>query len=145
LKFILPRGAQGVPGERGDRGLRGEVGPRGETSVGEIGPPGPRGERGFSGTDSQVPGPRGAEGKDGVPGIQGIRGERGESGLGEEEIRKIVRDTILTVLSDAGVMTEQAKKLVAVRAALRQAVNSASARNQGQIKSVLNEVDAIIR
>ena len=122
LSLILPRGERGVKGEPGPTGLRGFPGKDSVT-------PGPKGDPGKSitgpaGADSTVPGPQGIPGKD---------------GLSIDEIKQLVVD----ILSDAGLLSEQAQKLATIRALLKKAIHQADARHAFQISEIIREVDKL--
>ncbi len=121
LNLVLPRA------ERGPRGEKGEA-----SQV-----PGPQGIPGRDGADSKVAGPPGRDGADSQ--IPGPRGEKGEAGMSAEEIAKLV----ISVLSDAGVLSAQAQTLVAVRTKLKRAIHEVDARHQSQIRAFVAEVDKL--
>ncbi len=72
--------------------------------------------------------------------IIGSKGERGEPGMTREEIGQ----TIIEVLSNAGVITEQAEKLIRVKTALRTALNKATSRAQAEMQDLVRKVDEIL-
>ena len=107
--------------------------------------PGPEGR---PGRDSNIPGPEGRPGRDGkdstVAGpagesIVGPKGDKGDPAMTREEIVQVLVET----LSNVGVMTEQAQKLMAVRAKLKAAIHDADERHQSQYGRFLREVDKI--
>ena len=129
----------------------------------------PRGERGEKGSASTVPGPTGRSGRDGNdavppsqqevekivrkvleanpekfrgetgPAGESIKGEKGDAGMGREEIKHL----IVQILSEAGVLSEQAQKLVAIRAKLHNAIRDADVRHQTQITTLIKDVDRL--
>jgi hypothetical protein len=136
LDLCLPRGEQGP---RGFIGLPGPAGVDGKNGVDGV--DGKNGERGFSGAngqDSKAAGPRGERGADGES-IVGPRGEKGDTGMTREEIIQILIET----LQNVGVMTEQAQKLLAIRAKLKAAINEADARHSYQISEIIRDVDKL--
>jgi hypothetical protein len=56
-----------------------------------------------------------------------------------EEIVQVLVET----LQNTGVMTEQAQKLLAVRARLKSAINEADSRNQAQYGRFLRDIDKV--
>jgi len=139
LDLCLPLGPQG---DRGLLGLPGPTGSRGET--GPSGLRGERGERGYIGekgdTGAGLQGLKGEVGPRGEIGSQGPQGEKGDVGMTREEIQGV----IIEVLSDAGVMTEQASKLIRVKTELRKALNKATSRSQAEIQDLVRKVDEIV-
>ncbi len=150
LDLCLPKA------EQGDRGLLGLPGKDGVGKDGRDGESvvGPAGRPGRDGVDAaplsqqdvekavrkileQNPEKfRGSAGES----IIGSKGERGEPGMTREEIGQ----TIIEVLSNAGVITEQAKKLINVKAALRTALNKATSRSQAEMQDLVRKVDEIL-
>jgi hypothetical protein len=120
LDLVLPRAEKGDRGEKGDS----VVGP----SSNVPGPEGKPGRDGRDGLDSTTPGPVGAEGPQGIPGV---------AGMTREEIIQVLVET----LQNVGVMTEQAQKLIAVRAKLKAAIHSADERHQSQYGKFLRGID----
>jgi hypothetical protein len=121
LNLVLPRGERGERGERGFDGADSQV-------------PGPPGK------DSTVPGPRGSDGADSqVPGPTGSEGPEGKSGMDREEIANI----IIEVLQHSGVMSDQAAKLVAVRAALRKTIHEVDAHHISELSNIIRKVDQL--
>lgn len=135
LHLVLPRGKHGLKGDRGE-GPEGPQGPKGEPGLSIRGP---KGDPGRDGVD----GKNGKDGATGPVGPQGVQGERGEAGLDENDIRQIVTATILEVLQNAGVMTEQAKRLVQVRAKLKSKIQQASNRSIAEIVELVKDVDRV--
>ncbi len=150
LDLCLPRGEQG---DRGFLGLPGKDGigkdgRDGESVVGPAGRPGRDGvdaaplsqqdvEKAVRKILEQNPEKfRGSAGES----VIGSKGERGEPGMTREEIGQ----TIIEVLSNAGVITEQAKKLISVKAALRTALNKATSRSQAEMQDLVRKVDEIL-
>lgn len=144
LDLCLPCGEQGQRGHQGLPGKDGEQGPAGVK--GESGSRGERGERGERG----VEGPRGERGTVGERGPQGTTGPAGESVVGPkgEPGRSIDEDqlksVLIRVLSDTGVLTEQAQKLISVKGILKQALHQANSRHQAELADVYRKVDNII-
>jgi hypothetical protein len=138
-------GLRGPQGEVGGRGLQGIPGPHGPIGLkGPAGECGPRGEKGLTGERGPqgIPGPRGEKaprGEVGLQGPEGPQGEKGADGMTREEIAQIIIETLQTV----GVMTEQAQKLIAVRAKLREALHEADTRHQNQFAALVKSVDKI--
>ncbi len=122
LNLVLPRA------ERGPRGERGEP-----SQV-----PGPQGIPGRDGADSQIAGPPGRDGADSQ--VAGPVGPKGDAGLCEDEIRRIV----VSALSDVGVMNENAKKLIEVKALIRRKLHECNARHMSEFSSLVKAVDKII-
>ena len=85
-------------------------------------------------------------GEPGLPG-ESIKGEPGESIKGDKGDPAFTREEIVQVLietlQNTGVMTEQAQKLLAVRARLRAAIHEADSRQQNMYGRFLREVDKI--
>jgi hypothetical protein len=110
-------------------------------------PRGPQGERGFRGLESTVPGPEGkpsnVAGPQGEPGTPGkdstVPGPKGDSGMTREEIAQIM----IEVMQQVGVMTEQAQKLIAIRAKLKAAIHQADARHVSQVAEIIRDVDKL--
>ncbi len=129
-------------GEQGSRGFIGLPGPAGvDGKNGTDGVDGKNGERGFTGergADSKVAGPKGDRGEPG----QSIKGDKGDSGdsINEEQLKAI----FIKVLSEAGLLSEQSAKLVAVHAELRRAINKASSRNIAELTDTYRKIDEII-
>ena len=89
-------------------------------------------------------GPTGARGGTGPVGpagesIVGRVGPKGEPGMTIEEIQK----TIIEVLTDAGVVTEQVKKLVAIRVLLKKKALSADSRHAFEMSELVRSMDKI--
>jgi hypothetical protein len=120
LDLTLPFGPRGLTGHTGATGARGRDG---NDSV-VPGPIGSRGIAGPSGADSMVPGPQGISGKD---------------GMSADDIKRLVVD----ILSDAGLLSEQAQKLASIRAKLKQAIHQADARHAFQIAEIIRDVDKL--
>ncbi len=122
--FIGLTGANGVDGKNGTDGVDGKNGERGFT--------------GANGQDSKVAGPKGDRGESG----QSIKGDKGDPGdsINEEQLKAI----FIKVLSEAGVLSIQSAKLVAVHAELRRAINKANSRHMGELADVYRKVDEII-
>lgn len=138
LDLCLPRGAEGL---RGPQGLPGPHGSQG--------PAGPQGERGFRGErGSEGPkGERGQEGERGPVGPQGLMGEsivgpQGEPGRSVDEDQ--LKATLIALLSDAGVVSETLKKMIAVKAELKRCLHQATSRHQAELAEVYRKVDNII-
>jgi hypothetical protein len=55
--------------------------------------------------------------------------------------REEIVQALIETLQDAGVMTEQAQKLLAVRAELKAAIKEADRRNQAQYQRFLEDTD----
>ncbi len=136
LDLCLPRGEQGPRGFIGLTGANGVDGKNGTDGV-----DGKNGERGFTGAngqDSKVVGPKGDRGEPG----QSIKGDKGEPGDSIDETQ--LKAIFVSVLSDAGVLSAQAAKLVAVHAALKKAVHKANSRNIAELSEVYRKIDEII-
>jgi len=168
------RGQQGLPGKDGERGLPGLKGERGERGPagqdGETGVPGKDGERGERGSEGQkgeqgpqgVRGERGERGERGLEGKKGERGDAGERGSagpmgerghtgpqgvpGENAVLDVeeLKALLISVLTSAGVMTEQVSKLIAVKAELKRCLHQATSRHQAELAEVYRRVDNII-
>ena len=117
--------------------------PRGERGIkGETGPAGVRGFAGKDGADSTVQGPCGKSGDIGSVGPIGPigpTGEKGDPGMTREEIVAAVIET----LQSAGVMTEQAQKLIRLRTEVKKMLHEADERHMSQIKKLVKRVDDI--
>jgi len=132
----------------------------------------PRGLTGEKGAASTVPGIQGRPGKDaepisledtekivrrivlapanvekfrgpvGQPGqsITGEPGQKGDVGMTREEMKHL----IVSILSDVGVLSEHARKLVEVRVKLRQAINKADSRNFSTFSELVKECDKVL-
>jgi hypothetical protein len=120
LNLILPRGERGLTGPHGATGARGADG---NASV-VPGPQGVKGSVGPTGADSTVPGPQGISGKD---------------GMSADEIKRL----IIGILSDAGVLSEQAQKLAVIRAKLKAAIHQADARHVYQVSEIIRDIDKL--
>jgi integrin beta 3/collagen type V/XI/XXIV/XXVII alpha len=120
LHLTLPRGEQGLTGHIGATGARGKDG---NDSV-VPGPQGVKGSVGLTGADSTVPGPQGISGKD---------------GMSVDEIKRL----IVSILSDAGVLSEQAQKLAVIRAKLKAAIHQADTRHVYQVSEIIRDVDKL--
>ncbi|VVB53000.1 Uncharacterised protein [uncultured archaeon] len=161
LNLVLPRGERGEKGEastiQGPAGRDSSVpGPAGRDGVSVKGPKGDAGsmpevrvgqvsigdaavkakpfERGVI-LDFTLP-----KAKDGVDGKQG---DPGRSGFSEDEIRTIVTETIIKTLSDVGVISEQAEKLIRVRTELKRKLHEVDARHISEISDFVKRVDRI--
>lgn len=158
--FVLPRAERGPAGRDGSPGkdglsIKGDPGRDGESICGPQGPPGEAPEIKVGDVtagenpavfahkldygkkivlDFTIP-----KGKDGV----GIQGPAGKDGLNEDDIRTIVRDTIIDTLKDVGVSNAHVARLVAVRAILKKKLNQATARHIGEIRDLVGEVDRL--
>ena len=129
----------------------------------------PRGECGERGAASTVPGPTGRPGKAGIdavaptqqeierivrkvleanpekfrgqvgPAGESVVGPKGDSGMGREEIKYL----IVQILADAGVLSEQAQKLVAIRVKLHNAIHAADARHIALVSDIIRDVDKL--
>ena len=139
-----PRGLLGMPGRDGI----GKDGRDGESVVGPAGRPGRDGvdaaplsqqdvEKAVRKILEQNPEKfRGLAGES----IRGDKGDPGIPGMTREEISQ----TIIEVLSNAGVITEQAEKLIRVKTALRTALNKATSRAQAEMQDLVRKVDEIL-
>ena len=80
--------------------------------------------------------------RDGVDGKDStVAGPKGDPGMTREEIVA----TLIEVLSDVGVMTEQATKLLQVRAKLKSTLLECDVRHQSQLGALIKSVDKIFR
>jgi len=165
LDFVLPMAQRGIPGDRGEKGIPGPE-PRirigsvvsGDDAQVELRRSGdfyelnltlPCGKDGKDGKSIVGPqGPQGASGRDGkdgesIRGDVGPAGNDGKNGLSEEEIRKIVVSTIIETMQNTGVLTEQARKLVEIKASLRQEIHEVDNRNISELTRYLKRVDKL--
>lgn len=168
LNLVLPKAE---PGEKGDRGWPGPIGPRGGAgrdgvslpptqtdlafAIQEMLDKNPQRFRGLTGVGQ--PGSPGRDGKtpteaDILPVVKqvlakhadylkGERGEKGEPAYTRQEIIQI----IIEAMTQAGVMDSNVKKLLAVRAKLKQTINHCDARNIAIVSDLVREVDKIFK
>jgi hypothetical protein len=162
LDLVLP---QGSPGERGATGDRG---PAGQSIEGKPGRDGAsvRGARGESGitpsikigevivgetaTVTATPNengsrvvfnftiPKAQDGKDGA------QGDPGRDGMSADEIKTIVRKTILEVLSTTSVLDANTRRCAEIKGILRKAINSADERHIAQVSGICRSIEKVL-
>lgn len=134
LSFTLPRG---LPGERGEKstvpGIQGRPGRDGESPSPEAVEAVVRRILLAPANVEKFRGPAGITGEQGAS----IKGDKGDAAMTREEIVQVLIETLNTT----GVLTEQAQKLLRIRAKLHQAKHEADARHISMVSDIIKNID----